>query len=238
MNEQINGIVIADKNYLDNDKILTIFATNGMLYQVKAVGVRKLKSKNRSKTQLFCSGTFDIKSYSNKFSVLKTVAVDNSYLGLKLEMDKYYYALYFSEMIYRLGYYNTLNDVLYEQFILALERLVENDSYVTTRILFELIVLKEIGLQPNFNCCIHCGKTNIVSVDVKSGGFICSSCASVTNYSYSVKTLAVLKALNSVDFKKVGEINLSKNVIEEIDYFLNSYFEYHLNIKFNTKKFI
>ncbi len=238
MSDSVTGIIIAQRNYLENDQILTIFANTGEIVQVKAVSVRKLKSKNRSKTQIFSMGTFDIKQYENKFSVLKTVLLEESFLPLKTNLEKYYYALYFSEIIYRIGFYNALDNQLYNQFIYALKKLCDSEDLTVIRFVFEFKILEHTGLKPNFESCVICGNTNVVTACPKTGGFICSSCLRVTNKKYSLKTLAVLKALANSDLTTVGTIKLSNEVKEEVDDFLSDYFDFHINIKFNSKKYL
>lgn len=238
MNKDIVGIVINERNYSENDKIITIFSETGELYSVKVIAGRKLKNFNRSKTQMFCYGEFKIRENNDKFSVLRSVTLSESFLNLKIDIEKYYCALYFCELITKLGYYNTLESELFKQFILALKRITDNDENVTTRILFELIILREVGLQPHFSACVICGNNDIVSVDYKLGGYICSNCFNFEHKKFDLKTLAVLKTLSEVDFSRVGKINLSEKVLYEINQFITQYIEYHLNIKLNTKQYI
>ncbi len=238
MSKPVTGIIIAQRNYLENDQVLTIFTSNGELIQAKAIGVRKLKSKNRSKTQMFSLGEFDLKFYENKFSVLKTVSLEESFLPIKLDMKKYYYAVYFSEIVYRIGYYNALDEKVYTQYINALKRICDSSDLRAIRFIFEFQILKHTGLSPNFDSCVICGNTNVITACSHTGGYVCSNCIRVTNKRYSLKTLAVLKALANSDLSSVGKISLSNQVKDEIDDFLNDYFEYHVNIHINSKKYI
>lgn len=238
MNKEVNGIIINERNYLENDKIITIFSEDGTLYSVKVVAGRKLKNANRSKTQMFCQGSFSIKENKDKFSVLKSASITNNYLNLKIDLDNYYYALYFCELITKIGYYNTLESALYSEFILALNRLESVDENATTRILFEFIMLRFAGIKPHFDSCVVCGNNNIVSIDYKLGGYICNNCFDYTHTKYNIKTLAVLKSLNSVEFNRIGKITLSDSVLNDINMFIDKYIEYHLNIKLNTKAYI
>ncbi|MFV0424053.1 MAG: DNA repair protein RecO [Bacilli bacterium] len=235
---EIVGIIINERNYGDNDKIVTIFSDSGKLYSVKVIAGRKLKNINRSKTQMFCYGEFKIKENPDRFSVLKSVTINEQFLELKIDLEKYYNALYFCELITKLGYYNNLEAGLFIQFILALKKLSSEKEYISTRILFEFIILRYIGIMPHFDACVVCGNTNIVSVDYKLGGFICSNCFDFSHEKYEVKTLAILKALNNIEFSRVGKITLSEAVLNDISKFVDQYIEYHLNIKLNTKSFI
>ncbi len=238
MTIDVVGIVVNERNYLENDKIITIFSNTGRLYSVKVAAGRKLKSVNRSKTQMFCYGSFVITEHSDKFSVLRSAEITNNYLELKMNFDNYYYALYFCELVCKLGYYHDLEESLFKQFILALNRLESSQENNTTKILFELIALEEAGLKPHFDSCVVCNNTNVVTLDYKSAGYICSNCFDFSHKKYELKTLAVIKKLSNVTFDQVGKIELSANVINEINYFIDKYIEYHLNIKLNTKDFI
>lgn len=234
----VNGIVVAERNYSENDKIITIFCDDGSLHSVKVIAGRKLKNVNRSKTQMFCYCSFKIKENSDKFSTLREATIIENFLPLKIDMNKYYFAIYFCELIVKLGYYNTLEKELFDQFYLALNKLIQEENYQPIRILFEFIILKHIGLQPHLDACVVCGNTDIVSVDYKLGGFICSNCFNYTHQRYEIKTLAMLKTLNSLDFTRVGKITLSKDVEDAINKFIDNYIEYHLNMKLNTKQYI
>ncbi len=238
MNNQIIGIIIAQRDYLENDRILSIFTNKGDLVQLKATGVRKIKSKNRSKTQLFTLGEFDIVSYENKFSVLKTVTIENSFINLKMDIQKYYYAVYFCEMIYRIGFYNALDIELYNNFIEALQKINDCKIYEIIRIIFEFKVLKCCGLTPNFESCVHCGNTNVVDVCAIDGGYVCENCTTIKSKKYSLKTLAMLKALANCEFATMPNIKISNDIFNQVDEYLSDYFDYHINIKFNSKKYI
>ncbi len=46
---EIVGIIINERNYGDNDKIVTIFSDSGKLYSVKVIAGRKKKRKKKGK---------------------------------------------------------------------------------------------------------------------------------------------------------------------------------------------
>ncbi|MFV0499139.1 MAG: DNA repair protein RecO [Bacilli bacterium] len=237
MIKEITGIVINERNYSDNDKIITIFCNDGSLKNIKVVSGRKFKNTNRSKTQMFCNGEFIINENINKFSVLKNAMIKNAFLFLKLDIKKYYYGIYFCEFITKIGYYTDLEEEVYSQFILMLSRLEKEQSLEEIRIVYIFVLLKYLGLSPHFDNCVNCGNNNVVSIDYKLGGFICNNCLNHNN-KYDIKTLATIKKISMVDFKKLGKINLSSKVIYEIDFFLDKYIAYHLNIKLNSKAFL
>lgn len=238
MIKEVFGIIVNERNYSENDKIITVFADDGMLYQIKVIAARKLKNHNRGKTQMFTMGTFAFNEKNDKFSTLKDVSVKNSFINLKVDIDKYYNALYFSEFITKLGYFESLNPKLFEQYILAIERIVNANSYKEIRVAFEMIVLSYSGIQPNLESCVSCMNSKVVAISVVSGGFLCSNCIDNSAKFYNIKTLAMLKKLSTIDFNSVGNISISDTVLNELDEFINEYIEYHLHIKLNTKKFL
>ncbi len=234
----INGIIIFERNYKENDKIITIFSDEGKLYDIRVSNALKYKNKFRNSTQLFSMGCFDIIEYQNRFSSLKNAKIVTTNYELKLDFDVYKYALYFCELIYKVGYYNTLESELYNILITVLNRLMKFNSYQGTKIAFEIQVLKDVGLLPHLNACSCCQNTNVVTLDVKQGGFICNRCVTSNMKNYNIKTLAMLKALSEVNLQSVGEIKVSSLILGEINSFLNEYFDFHLGVKVNSKQFI
>jgi DNA repair protein RecO (recombination protein O) len=108
---------------------------------------------------------------------------------------------------------------------------------VITNIL-ELKYLDYLGVSPLLDSCSICGsKTDIVTLSHTSNGLICKSCKTNEKI-YDLKTIKYLRMYKYLDVSKITKIDMDKNIIEEINRFLNEYYEHHTGIYLNSKKFI
>ena len=108
---------------------------------------------------------------------------------------------------------------------------------VVTNIL-ELKYLDFLGVSPIVTGCAVCGKTtNIVSLSPVSGGFICKDCYQNEGY-YSDKAIKLLQMYYYVDLEKITKIDVNSKVNEEINKFLEDYYDRYTGIYLNSKKML
>ena len=99
---KLKAIVIEEKDYNEYDKLLTLLTSEMGKIKVYAFNVRREKSKNISKTNLFSFGDFTIKETKNGYSFYEVKIIDYFY-EIASDYEKYElankimeYAKYFS----------------------------------------------------------------------------------------------------------------------------------------------
>lgn len=140
------GIIIKDEDKNEYDKLLTILTSEfGKIY-VYSFGVKRQKSVNISKTNIFTYGDFEIKIVKGKYNLV-AVDVKNSFFDLSKDIDNMYISSYFLEVLNYFSFENIDGDELIDITVNAFKALLKNkmDKNLIMRV-FELRILKEEGI--------------------------------------------------------------------------------------------
>ena len=108
---------------------------------------------------------------------------------------------------------------------------------VLTNIL-EIKYLNFLGVGLNLDECIRCGNTtNIITIDPDAGGYLCNHCVQ-TEKIVSLKTVKMLRMYYYVDLKSIQSLNISAEVQDDINLFLNRYYERYTGMYLKSKEFL
>ncbi len=237
MIEKVEGIIVSERNYSESSKILNVLTKKHGMIGVIAKGCRTMKSDLRSVSEKLIYGDFNLYYKQDKLSTLISVDVLNSFKNMRKDIVKISYAsflLELSEQVYRQN-----NDKrIYELLIASLIKIEEGlDPVVITNIL-ELKYLDFLGVTPILNSCAVCGTTNsIVSLSIIKGGYVCKNCQT-TEIINSNKTIKMIRMFYYVDISKISKIDISDKVKNEIDFFLNEYYDEYTGLYLNGKDFL
>ena len=124
---------------------------------------------------------------------------------------------------------------IYDILISTIKKINEE---INPRILLSIVMLKYLnflGVLPNLDSCSFCGSNiNIVTMDARSFGFVCSEC--YTNEKIvNEKALKMLRMLYYVDIDKIKKLDVGEE-LNDIEEFIDNYYEEHTGIYFNIKK--
>ena len=87
-----------------------------------------------------------------------------------------------------------------------------------------------LGVKPSIDACSNCGSnTNIVTFSSSSYGYVCDNCYNGEKM-VSKDSIKMLRMLYYVDIGRIKTLNISEDVLNEIDDFLNDYYEEHTGI--------
>ena len=78
MIEDLDGIVISEKNYSETSKIINVFTKEHGIIGILAKGAKSIKSPLRSVTTKLTYGTFTVYYKKDKLSTLKEVSIINN----------------------------------------------------------------------------------------------------------------------------------------------------------------
>ena len=233
----IDGIVLSDTNYSESSKILNVLTEEYGLIGIISKGCRNLKSKLRGVSQKLIYGTFHIYYKENGLSTLISVDVKNSFTNILKDLTKISYSTYLLDLTKQV-----LRDVevedIFSLLINTLEKINEDyDSLVLTNIL-ELKYLDFLGVKPSLDACNICGsQEDIVSLSASSAGFVCSNC--ITNEKISnPKTIQMIRMYYYVDIKNITKLDVSSEVTNEINRFLDDYYDRFTGLYIKSKDFL
>ena len=90
---------------------------------------------------------------------------------------------------------------------------------------------------PIIDCCCKCGSKNIITISSDAGGYLCKNCHNNETI-FDEKTIKLIRMFYYVDISKIEKIEISKKISDEINYFLNSYYETYTGLYLKSKELI
>ena len=233
----VKGLVLNDTNYSDSSKILNVLTSEYGLIGIMSKGCRNLKSKLRGASRKLVYGTFHFYYKENGLSTLISIDVISDYPKTIMNLENVVYASYLLDLT-RQVVKQSKDEAILALLISALEKIENGLSPAVVTNILELKYLDFLGVSPVVTGCAVCGKTtNIVSLSPVSGGFICKDCYQNEGY-YSDKAIKLLQMYYYVDLEKITKIDVNPKVNEEINKFLEDYYDRYTGIYLNSKKML
>lgn len=237
------GIVIAEHNMSDYDKMVTILTPNGKI-GCAAKGARRPKSSLMAGTQLLCFGDYLIYQGASSYSINSCDLIEVFY-NLRIDLDKLTYASHILKII---------NDVTDEnQNTYKILQLVLNTIYVISETdknldltvsIFKMRLMCLLGLTPIINKCSNCGREdNLTHFSMRDSGFKCENCAKQDKGAIQIgeATVNAIKYTIMAPPKKLFSFNLSEESLKEFEIvsklYLNEKLDKDYKIDNNFKHF-
>ena len=236
MIERVEGIIIQEKSYSETSKLITLITKEHGIINLLAKGAKTLKSPLRSTTTKLTHGYFNIIYKESKLSTLKEVDTIEYYKNIKKDINKISYATYILELVEQV-IKQTNNEEVFDNLVASLKKIEENMNPLVITNILELKCLDYLGVMPVLDCCSICGNENIITISADQGGYLCKNCRKEETI-VDEKTIKLIRMFYYVDINKIEKLEISKKISEEINYFLNSYYERYTGLYLKSKKFI
>lgn len=234
---KVEGIIVSETPYGETSKIINIFTKEYGIIGVMCKGVKSMKSRLRALTMKFTYGSFYIYKKEDKLSILKDVDILKEFKTIKNDILLISYLNYVTELTIQV-YKQSNHSSIYDLFISILNKIEQNMNPLILTNILELKYLPFLGVALELDACILCGKkTNIVTIDADSGGYICKNCYT-NQVLVSEKTVKLIRMYYYVAIDSITEIKISDDVAREINFFINRYYERYTGLFLNTKKFL
>lgn len=236
MIERVEGIIIKDSSYSETSKLITLITKEHGVINLLAKGAKTLKSPLRSTTTKLTHGYFNIIYKENRLSTLKEVDIIDYYKNIKQDINKISYATYILELVEQV-IKQIYNEEVFNNLVYSLKKIEENMNPLVITNILELKCLDYLGVMPILDCCSVCGNKNIITISADQGGYICKNCRKDETI-VDEKTIKLIRLFYYVDINKIEKLEISKKISEEINYFLNAYYERYTGLYLKSKKFI
>ena len=235
--KEIEGFIINEVPYKETSKIINIFTKDGLIGCI-AKGAKSLKSNLRVNTTKYTYGKFIIKWTKVKLNILIEANVIDDLKNIKEDLLTVSYLTYIVDLTYQVIKQTFDTDSIYELFINTILKLNEKLNPRVISNIYELKILDYLGVGINFECCSKCGsKKNIVTINGDVGGYLCNNC--ITNeIIYDNKTIKMIRLYYLIDIKTISDLKISNEVINNIDYFINTYYDRYTGLYLKSKKFL
>ena len=234
---EVEGFILSVIPYGDTSRIINIFTNKGVI-GVLAKGANSLKNKNRYATLKFTYGKFLLNYKENKLSTLNEASVIDELINIKNDLVSISYLSYIVELTNQVIKQTNEYDELYNLFISVVKKLNENLNPKILTNIYELKVLDYLGVGINFNSCNLCGsKKEIITIDGDVGGYVCKNCYT-NQIIYDDKTIKMLRMYYLIDVNSITKFNIKEYIINNIDKFINTYYDRYTGLYLESKKFL
>lgn len=236
MLKKVEGIIIKETNFGETSKIINILTKDGII-GVMAKGAKSIKSPLRSFTLTLTYAEFNIYYHEDRLSTLKSADVINDFATIKKDITLISYMTYLCDLASQVMKQNNNPDI-YKMLISSLNKINNGLNPVIISNIYELKLLDYLGVGINFNECAKCGNnTDIITIDPDIGGYICKNCYE-NEIIYDDKTLKMLRMYYLVDINSISDLKISDVVINNINYFINTYYDRYTGLYLKSKKFL
>ncbi len=181
MNDILEGIVLRQSEYKDNDLLLNVFLKEHGKISLVVKGGLKENSKNKALCAPFSCSQFQI-DYSPLKSIflLKTGSLQHSFYKIKDNLDLISCANLMVEILEQFIEPQVQNENFYNLFLFCLTKLHEKKNIYLVLAFYISECLKEIGIEPEVDECVNCSELKVNTISIAEGGFVCLKCATNT----------------------------------------------------------
>jgi DNA repair protein RecO len=237
MVEEVEGIIISGRDYSETSKIINVLTKEHGIIGMMVKGCRTMKSPLRSVTDKLIYGKFTIYYKKDKLSILSEVNIINPFKEIKKSIDKISYASFLIELSEQVIKQTTYTYV-YPLLIDALIKINENFDPAVIANILELKYLDFLGVLPVLDSCSDCGnKSNIVTLSSDKGGYLCSKCRK-NEPIITKKSIQLIRMYYYVEINKIEKLEVSNQSKNEINEFLDNYYDRYTGLYLKSKKFI
>lgn len=238
-NIKVNGIIIAENNMGDFDKMLTILTPNLGKIGCSAKGSRRPKSLLLSGTQFLCFGEYMLFKGSEHYTMNSCETIEMFY-NIRTDLDKLTYASYITKIINDVTTENQNSFNTLKLFLNTLYMISETDKnldFITS--IFKLRMLKILGFAPNIRECTSCKcKENLGYFSIRDNGFKCTECSKQDTGAIKMSdaTRNAIMYIMTADPKKIFSFELSENCMKELELISNIYLNEKLEKEYKLEK--
>ena len=220
------GIIIAEHNSGDFDKMVTLLTPGFGKIGCGAKGSRKPKSLLLAGTQFLCFGEYMLYKGTNSYSINSCETIESFY-NLRCDLDKLNYSTYITKIVADITYENVQCANILQLFLNTLYTIcnLEKDLELVLAT-FKIKVLCLLGYTPNVRECKGCKETKeLTYFSFKEDTLKCKICGKQDKSAISLEegTINAIKYIIMAPNKKLYSFNVSSNVIDELKMFSKLY---------------
>ncbi len=237
MLKKVEGIIVSEVDYKESSKIVNIFTLEYGIIGCIARGSKRIKSNLSNVTSKLTYGYFHLNYKDTGLSTIMEVDVIDNFKNIRKDIKKISYASFLTELVTQVFKHEN-NIGIYNLYIEGLKKINDGfDPLVITNIL-ELKLLDNLGIRPVIDSCVSCGNINgIVTISSYKGGYLCNNCYQNEKIVHT-KTIKLIRMFYYVDISKIEKIDISDAIKNEINEFIDDYYDRYSGLYLKTKSFL
>lgn len=220
--EKTEAIVIRQADFSESSRVVTFFSREFGKFATLAKGARRLKGPFDAALDLLsrCRIVF-IRKSSGALGILTEASLVTRFRPDSADLVRIYGGYYVAELLHDLTEDFDAAPRLYDLAVETLDALCSSQSHPpSVLVIFEISLLREIGLLPELSECSACGEPALVGSDSSSGsrsfwitrsGLLCGACRreEYSGTAVSAGTVEILKKLSTADHSVISRLVLS-----------------------------
>ena len=175
---KMKGIIIAENNMGDFDKMLTMLTPGAGKISCVAKGARRPKSSLLAGTQFLCFGEYVMFKGQEHYTINSCDTIEVFY-NLRTDIEKLEYAVNITKIIQDVTNENENSYKILQLYLNTLYMISETDkdpNFITS--VFKIKLLCFLGFKPRIEECTNCrSKENLRYFSIKDNGLKCESCS-------------------------------------------------------------
>lgn len=234
--EYIEGIVLKKIDYKESSNIVYIY-TNMGLRSVLVHGIKKAKSPYLNLCRVL--NHVGLHVTGKDLLTLRDGDVLRDFRDLKKDLEQFTYALHISELLYFFANHEHDHEKLL-QFVLKIFQLCEQktEQYIPYMNMIELKLLYLLGVNPMFQHCVSCDRTDVLSFSIREGGMQCPDHFKREEIEVSQAAINLMMELYYHDLQNPQPFHYDNESLKELRLVLDKYYEYHLNFRSHSRNML
>lgn len=175
---RVNGLVVRENPIGEYDKLLTVITEEMGKITISGKGVRSLKSRHMTATQLFCYSSFVLRK-SRGYFYISDSALTESFFALRLDLDRLALASYLCDVAAEFAVEGVGDGELLRLTLNTLYALSNRTEIPLAQLkaAYELRCAAMEGFCPDLTACSLCSATEEkLYLDVMNGRLLCANC--------------------------------------------------------------
>jgi DNA repair protein RecO (recombination protein O) len=176
------ALVIRSVDVFETSKVLTLFSRELGKVSALAKGARRLRSPFQAALDLLSvCDIVVLHKASEALDLLTEAALVERFDPLRRDLAALYAGYYIAELLHDLTDHHDPHPKLFDAAAITLRHLGDPVLRPRRVLRFELACLRELGLMPALDACVHCGaavaaRGDAVAFGLATGGVLCPSC--------------------------------------------------------------
>ncbi|MDO4540658.1 MAG: DNA repair protein RecO [Syntrophomonadaceae bacterium] len=237
------AVIIRSRSLRDSDRLVTIFSEDSGKLTAVAKGVSKPKSSLRACVQPFCHSRLQLTrgrgmDLISQGQIIEFFGHSREDLNCTLQM------VYLMELLDKSLPESMAFPELYHHLLFVLGEIERRGEQSLLLRYFEAQLLKYNGYHPQLDACVRCEAPLSGSrrLSAAEGGGLCGDCGQRAGpdntLTVDAETASLLTQLFTGQETVIARLKASPRAIQKLEAVLESFLEYHLERRYNTKHLI
>lgn len=220
------GIVLAETNFSEADKMLTVLTPDLGKVSCVAKGARRLNNKFMSTSQVFAFSDLILYRGSGELYYMNSAELIEAFYPLRVDYDKLNCAM--SCVSFAKKY------IQENQVSVAMLKLLLNTIYLLStgeknlelvKCVYELKSTCLLGYSPIVGNCIECGSKSVCGFSIKKNGMVCEKCGIIDKSLIRMQpgTVSAIHYIVNSDLKRLFSFDVTDEIIKELQLFNKIY---------------